>query len=99
MVKLTKGKYKDCASVSEMRSRLSSQGYSIFEWQDRPGAYYSPHSHPHTEVIVIASGAITFTIDGHDYAMEEADELVLPANTTHTAVNNGTADVKYFICT
>ncbi len=98
-VQLHKGRYKECAGRDAVQKRLHSEGYSTFSWQDAPGSYYSPHSHPHLEYIVVHAGSITFKIGGRDYALEEGDALVLPANTTHEAINEGDTTVRYFICT
>ncbi|HEY9784058.1 MAG TPA: cupin domain-containing protein [Candidatus Obscuribacterales bacterium] len=93
------GAFADVKSISELRRRLKDEGYSIFEWQDGPGAYYSPHSHPHDEFIVVASGNIVFTIDGLDYELSAGDGFDLPAGAVHEAVNKGSQAVKYMICT
>lgn len=98
-VRVDKEKYSGCNSRDEVRRLLESEGYSVFAWQDTPGSFYTPHSHPHTEYIVVYSGCITFTIDKEDYKLEAGDALVLPANTIHAAVNDGSSTAKYFICT
>lgn len=98
-IQVLKGKYKECAGRHAVEKRLQSEGYSTFSWQDAPGSYYSPHSHPHLEYIVVHSGCITFKIDGRNYLLEAGDALVLPANTTHEAINDGIATACYFICT
>ncbi len=92
-------KYSDCKSVNEMREKLSSEGFSIFSWQDGPGAYYSPHSHPHDEYIVVHSGEIVFIIDGEEFVVTAGDALDLPKGTVHAAENRGAKPVIYMICT
>ena len=92
-------KYSDCKSANDLREKLSSEGFSIFSWQDGPGAYYSPHSHPHDEYIVVHSGEIVFQIDGEDMLVTAGDALDLPAETVHAAENKGRKPVAYFICT
>jgi quercetin dioxygenase-like cupin family protein len=76
---------------------LKQQGYSLFSWRDAAGSYYSLHQHDHDEYIIVCSGKIVFTVDGVDYELEPGDELILPANTVHTA--SVAEAVKYFICT
>ncbi len=92
-------KYSDCKSANDLREKLSSEGFSIFSWQDGPGAYYSPHSHPHDEYIVVHSGEIVFQIDGEDMLVTAGDALDLPAETVHAAENKSKKSVAYFICT
>jgi quercetin dioxygenase-like cupin family protein len=91
--------YSDCKSANDLREKLSSEGFLIFSWQDGPGAYYSPHSHPHDEYIVVYSGEIVFQIDGEDMLVTTGDALDLPADTVHAAENRGKKPVAYFICT
>ncbi len=93
------GIYSDCDSAAILRKRLRQEGYSIFEWSDGPNAYYSPHSHPHDEFIVVVSGEIVFTIDGAAHVVASGDALDLPAGTLHSAENAGNQPVVYFICT
>ncbi len=97
VLSLEKRKF-DCHSEPALRQRLESQGYSVFAWQDRPGAYYSPHSHDHDEFIVVHQGTIRFLIDGKPYDLEPGDLLNLPAHTVHEAINEGTQTVRYYIC-
>lgn len=84
---------------SDLEAQLRRQGYSLFSWEDRPGAYYSPHSHEHDEFIVVLSGSIKFTIAGRDYLLEPGDMLTLPAETVHSAVNDEHSSCRYYICT
>lgn len=97
-LELLKGKYSNCSSELELRKTLSAEGYDLFEWQDRPGNFYSPHQHGHDEFIVVQSGSIVFTIGGTNYRLEAGDMLVLPHGTVHSAVNDGKQTVHYFIC-
>lgn len=82
-----------------MREKLSSEGFSIFSWQDGPGAYYSPHSHPHDEYIVVHCGEMVFLIDNLEFVVTTGDALDLPAGTVHAAENRGIEPVGYLICT
>lgn len=95
---LLKNKYRSGLAESDLRRCLKADGYSVFSWQDGPGQYYSPHSHPHDEFIVVAVGSIKFMVGGEDYILEPGDMLVLPANTVHEAVNEGSTNVTFFVC-
>lgn len=96
-VTVEKRKYAS-ANFAEIKSQLENEGYSVFSWQDSPGAYYSPHSHDHDEYIVVVEGTIVFEIDRQRYRLDGGDALVLPANTIHAAANEGKSTVRYFIC-
>lgn len=95
---LRKAKYNSCESENELRAVLISEGYSIFPWQDGPGASYVPHHHPHDEFIVVQSGSIVFKVDGKDIRVEPGDMLVMPEGTQHSAVNDSENPVRYYIC-
>jgi quercetin dioxygenase-like cupin family protein len=97
--KLLKGKYAAFDGSATVRNILASEGYDIFAWSDGPGAYYSKHSHPHDEYIVVDIGQITFLIDAQPFQLESGDALVLPAGTVHEAENRSTKPVSYYICT
>jgi quercetin dioxygenase-like cupin family protein len=86
-------------SRGDVREALEREGYDVLSWSDGPGKYYPEHSHPHDEFIVVVSGGIVFEIGGRSYPLQPGDCLHLPANTVHTAVNEGSVPVSYFICT
>jgi quercetin dioxygenase-like cupin family protein len=86
-------------SEAQLKRVLASEGFSIFAWQDAPGAYYNAHSHGHDEFIVVHAGSIKFIIEGKTYELSPGDLLNLPAGTVHEAVNEGQKAVHYFICT
>lgn len=92
-------KYSDLKSANDLCERLSSEGFSILSWQDGPGAYYSPHSHPHDEYIVVHAGEIVIKIEGEDLLVTAGDALDLPAKTVCAAENKSEKPVLYFICT
>ncbi len=69
----------------ELRRRLRADGFDVMTWSDAPGRPYAPHSHDHDESLWCVRGAITFRIDGADYALGPGDRLMLPRGTTHAA--------------
>jgi mannose-6-phosphate isomerase-like protein (cupin superfamily) len=95
---LEKGKYASIGSPAALKHQLEQEGRSVFPWQDRSGAYYSPHQHSHDEFIVVYEGRIVFLIAGERYEIEPGDQLNLPANTVHEAINEDEQTVRYFIC-
>ena len=98
-VTVHKAKYAECSQFAELHEKLSGEGFSVFAWQDPPGGYYSDHSHPNDELIVVSSGRIVFTIDNGRYELGAGDAMELPANTRHSAANEDRMPVSYFICT
>lgn len=79
-----------------LRKRLEEEGYSIFCWEDRPGADYQPHSHDHDESLWMIDGEMTFGAAGRRFRLAPGDRLMLPKGTVHTAVA-GPEGAKYLI--
>src|ERR1700722_9819640 len=47
------------------RQQLVAEGFSnTFVWQDRPGAYYSDHTHVDLTAHIILDGEMTLTMNG-----------------------------------
>ena len=80
-----------------LRRRLEREGYSVFEWSDRPGAYYPPHSHPEDQSHWVVSGELTLVVEGEEYTLGPGDRDYLPAWTEHEAHVRGGHPVIYLI--
>jgi quercetin dioxygenase-like cupin family protein len=80
-----------------LRRQLELEGYSVFEWTDRAGAYYPPHSHAEDQSHWVLSGALTLIVDGEEYTLRAGDRDHLPARTVHEARAEGTESVVYLV--
>lgn len=80
-----------------LRRQLELEGYSVFEWSDRPGAVYPPHSHPEDQSHWVLSGALTLTVEGEEYTLRAGDRDYLAAGTMHAARVEGTVPVIYLV--
>lgn len=80
-----------------LRRRMEREGYSVFEWADRPGAYYPPHSHPEDQSHWVVSGALTLIVGGEEYTLKAGDRDFLPAWTEHEARVEGGEAAVYLI--
>ncbi len=80
-----------------LRRRLEREGYSVFEWSDRPGAYYTPHSHPEDQSHWVVSGELTLVVEGEEYTLGPGDRDYLPAWTEHEAHVRGRERVVYLV--
>jgi quercetin dioxygenase-like cupin family protein len=81
----------------ELRAELESEGYSVFQWSDSPGTYYSPHQHPEDQSHWIISGELELKVEGQSYTLQAGDRDFLPAGTVHEAVVPGASPVIYLI--
>jgi quercetin dioxygenase-like cupin family protein len=80
-----------------LRQRLEREGYEVFEWSDRAGAIYAPHSHPEDQSHWVLSGALTLVVGSQEYTLRAGDRDYLPAWTMHEARVEGTEPVVYLI--
>ena len=74
-------------SEFHLREQLEHNGLSPTRWSSGPRAVYGVHGHRYGKILVVASGSITFTIDGkRTVTMHPGDRLQLPPHTPHSAV-------------
>ena len=83
--------------ATDLRKRLQSEGYSVFQWSDAPGIRYAPHSHPEDQSHWILSGRLQLTVGNETYTLGAGDRDYLGANTTHSAFVPGDEPVTYLI--
>jgi quercetin dioxygenase-like cupin family protein len=76
------------ATESDLVNQLLREGLRPTRWSNEAGAVYGEHDHPYGKVLVVASGSITFTIDGgrRIARLRAGDRLELRAHTPHSAL-------------
>jgi quercetin dioxygenase-like cupin family protein len=68
------------------RQQLVAEGFSnTFVWQDRPGAYYSDHTHVDLTAHIILDGEMTLTMNGQSRTYHMGDRCDVPAGAVHSA--------------
>lgn len=72
-------------NAADIKARLESEGYSVWQWTDAPGSTYTPHTHDHDESIWCLEGEITFGANDTKLTLAAGDRLMLPQGTVHTA--------------
>ena len=82
---------------AKLKSRLVSEGYSVFQWSDAPGTKYGPHAHAEDQSHWILSGELELFVGHEAYTLRAGDRDFLPANTMHSASVPGPAEVVYLI--
>jgi quercetin dioxygenase-like cupin family protein len=83
--------------AAELKRRLESEGYSVFQWSDAPGTGYGPHAHAEDQSHWIVSGTLELTVGNEAYTLQAGDRDFLPANTIHSAYVPGDEPVVYLI--
>ena len=69
-----------------LRHVMASEGYRIYQWSDRPGAFYSWHMHAEDQSHWVVSGTLELTVkDFGTFILEAGDRDFMPAGTYHTA--------------
>jgi mannose-6-phosphate isomerase-like protein (cupin superfamily) len=81
----------------ELKARLQSEGYSVFQWSDAPGTKYGPHAHGEDQSHWIVSGELELRVGHEIYTLRAGDRDYLPANTMHSAFVPGDEPVVYLI--
>ena len=83
--------------AADLKTRLQSEGYSVFQWTDDPGTKYGPHAHAEDQSHWIVSGELELRVGHETYSLRAGDRDFLPANTIHSATVPGPAPVVYLI--
>ena len=83
--------------AGDLKRRLQSEGYSVFQWSDAPGTKYGPHAHAEDQSHWIISGELELRVGHENYTLRAGDRDYLPANTIHSAFVPGNEPVVYLI--
>jgi quercetin dioxygenase-like cupin family protein len=81
----------------ELKTQLSGEGYSVFQWSDAAGTKYGPHAHAEDQTHWILSGELELRVGYENYKLGPGDRDFLPANTMHSAFVPGDQPVTYLI--
>ena len=85
-------------SASELKRVMESEGFSLFQWSDPPGAYYSPHVHPDEQSHWIVSGKLELRVTSvGSFRLGPGDRDFMPPKTEHAAAVIGDEPVVYLI--
>jgi quercetin dioxygenase-like cupin family protein len=83
--------------ATNLKRRLESEGYSVFQWSDAAGTTYGPHAHAEDQSHWILSGELELHVGHETYRLCAGDRDFLPANTIHSAFVPGAEAVVYLI--
>ncbi|HUQ84801.1 MAG TPA: cupin domain-containing protein [Candidatus Limnocylindrales bacterium] len=68
---------------------VMKEGFNPILIINKPGFVYSEHKHPETKLLVFLEGNVKVIVDGEKYHCLPGDKLIVPANTTHSAIVGG----------
>ena len=81
-----------------LRYTLSSEGFEVFQWSDRPGTVYGPHKHGEDQSHWIVSGQLEISVrGGGTFQLGTGDRDFMPADTYHSARVIGEEPVLYLV--
>jgi len=83
--------------ADDLRKRLQSEGYTVFQWSDAPGTRYGAHAHAEDQSHWILRGMLELCVGDETYTLRAGDRDYLPANTVHSAFVPGDRPVTYLI--
>ena len=96
--KVEKWKDDNAPDPATLRRILISEGYSVFQWTDEPGAVYGVHSHGNDQSHWIISGTLELNVEGAGkFLLMAGDRDFMPAGTDHSAKVVGNEPVVYLI--
>ena len=85
-------------NVAKLLQQMELEGYSVYQWSDRPGAIYSEHFHTNNQSHWIISGSLELTIKNvGTFILKAGDRDLMPAHTFHSARVVGEESVVYLI--
>jgi quercetin dioxygenase-like cupin family protein len=73
-------------TVSDLTTRLRTEGLDPGRWSNDPGDRYPAHQHGYDKVIVVERGSIRFGTPDGPIDLGPGDRLELPFETRHDAV-------------
>jgi quercetin dioxygenase-like cupin family protein len=96
-IQIEKWSEENQPDAGDLKQRLQSEGYSVFQWSDAPGTKYGPHAHAEDQSHWIISGELELRVGHETYTLRAGDRDYLPANTMHSASVCGNEPLIYLI--
>lgn len=81
-----------------LRLTLEREGYQVFQWTDRPNAFYGLHKHTTEQSHWIISGSLELTVERKGtFTLNAGDRDFMPAETYHSARVTSEEPVIYLV--
>jgi len=81
--------------LDKVRGDWAARGFTCGLWVDPPGRVWSDFIHDTDELVMVVEGDQEFEINGRTVRPEIGEEVLIPAQTRHTARNVGNATSKW----
>jgi mannose-6-phosphate isomerase-like protein (cupin superfamily) len=81
--------------LDKVRAEWNARGFSCGLWVDAPGRVWANFVHDSDELVMVIEGLQEFEMEGKQFRPPIGEELLIPANTRHTARNVGTVTSRW----
>ena len=75
--------------------KVGPRGFSCELWIDPPGQRWEDFTHATDEVVIVLEGHMEFEVAGTIHHPAIGDELLIPAQTMHSARNIGKSTARW----
>jgi quercetin dioxygenase-like cupin family protein len=82
-------------SQQQIADMWATRGFSCELWVDPPGQRWENFTHATDELVLVLEGNMEFEIAGHVQHPAVGTELLIPAQTLHSARNLGPATARW----
>lgn len=66
---------------------FENEGFaSVYEWSDKPGTFYEPHTHKGKVSLFVTDGSCTFNFSGETKEVKAGERFDVPVGAEHSAV-------------
>lgn len=83
-------------NLSEVKQAWSKRGFSCDIWTDPPGQVWKDFVHDTDELVMLIEGEIELSFHGMTLHPEIGEEVLIPAQASHTVRNSGTTTCRWF---
>jgi len=80
----------------KIKSDWKKRGFDFGIWKDSAGTVWNDYVHDTDELFILADGKIELIISGKTIQPKIGEEILIPANTSHTVINTGKTTNKWY---
>jgi quercetin dioxygenase-like cupin family protein len=80
---------------SKIAADWRARGFSCELWVDPPGQRWEDFTHATDELVIVLEGEMEIEVEGEVHHPKIGEELVIPAQASHSARNIGTTTSRW----
>jgi mannose-6-phosphate isomerase-like protein (cupin superfamily) len=82
--------------LTEISKGWGARGFSCDVWSDPPGQVWADFVHGVDELVMLIEGEIEVSFNGQTLRPKIGEEIVIPANASHTVRNIGKTRNRWY---